>query len=326
LTPSATITSPSEYIEPFPADPAYFQGANGKLEDHIQSQVRTDALPVGPWGATLGAPAVLFSYDQNLPIGTLSASNDWNSSANPESQARDFTNDQTNLGISSGTSTTLVPLIHSYTDIGFSPNTYTQDVQYAALGYNHWEAVNAPVIGAKDMLSIDVEQAAFERLMSDSVVSQEPVFGLGTELSNPNASQDTPLNTGISYFSNGGAFKSTGAWSSQHQQTQIGGYQEEAPMIQGVLFPPSQLDPPQHPTVRATAFACAHGNCNQVFTRKSDLARHRSTVHGLNHVKYFCNVPGCSKSQGHGQGYSRDDKLTEHLWKKHGNLGYTKSR
>jgi hypothetical protein len=31
---------------------------------------------------------------------------------------------------------------------------------------------------------------------------------------------------------------------------------------------------------------------------------------------------GCNKSEG--VGYTRKDKLTEHLWKKHGNLGYVK--
>jgi len=58
------------------------------------------------------------------------------------------------------------------------------------------------------------------------------------------------------------------------------------------------------------------------FKRDSDRIRHEAAIHGINQGLYLCPVNGCSKSQG--IGYTRKDKLTEHLWKKHGNLGFVK--
>ncbi|KAH8593784.1 hypothetical protein B0O99DRAFT_595896 [Bisporella sp. PMI_857] len=63
--------------------------------------------------------------------------------------------------------------------------------------------------------------------------------------------------------------------------------------------------------------------CMQSFTRDADRIRHENTTHlGNLGQLYLCPVPGCVKSQGNG--YSRADKVTEHLWKKHANLGYVK--
>lgn len=69
-----------------------------------------------------------------------------------------------------------------------------------------------------------------------------------------------------------------------------------------------------------TTVTCAQ--CNRTFKRPSDLARHITNVHGVNQAVHLCPIPGCPKSQG--TGYSRPDKVTEHLWKKHAALGYVK--
>lgn len=63
-------------------------------------------------------------------------------------------------------------------------------------------------------------------------------------------------------------------------------------------------------------------NCMITFGRDADRIRHNSTVHGINRRTHLCPVPGCEKSQG--RGYSRPDKVKEHLWRKHGDLGYVK--
>jgi hypothetical protein len=63
-------------------------------------------------------------------------------------------------------------------------------------------------------------------------------------------------------------------------------------------FPLGYLD--QQAQVTATAPAAAH----------------------VNFIRHFCHVQGCPKSNG--AGYKRKDKLTEHLWKKHADLGFVK--
>jgi hypothetical protein len=190
------------------------------------------------------------------------------------------------------------------------------------------EPFNAPVINNSPlgMLFMDVGQAAFERLMSVPNISQESAIGFSHAFAEPTLYQGHFLNTGVSPLYNGNTLDNTGLLNTQLLQIQTQGSQDEANAISGVPAIPSQPRPPQQSTITTLAFTCGHGNCNHAFGRKSDLVRHCKTVHGVNHVKYFCNIPGCPKSQGHGHGYSQDDKLTEHLWKKHASLGYTKSR
>jgi hypothetical protein len=67
---------------------------------------------------------------------------------------------------------------------------------------------------------------------------------------------------------------------------------------------------------------CSILSCPRTFKRNYERARHEGTVHGINRRAYLCPIHGCLKGQG--RGYSRADKLTEHLYKKHGNLGYRK--
>ncbi|KAE9366653.1 hypothetical protein N431DRAFT_562023 [Stipitochalara longipes BDJ] len=63
--------------------------------------------------------------------------------------------------------------------------------------------------------------------------------------------------------------------------------------------------------------------CMVSFKRSSDRIRHERTIHAATYGVNLCPVIGCPRSQG--AGYSRADKVTEHLWKKHGNLGYVKA-
>jgi hypothetical protein len=67
---------------------------------------------------------------------------------------------------------------------------------------------------------------------------------------------------------------------------------------------------------------CNQFGCFVTFRRDPDRVRHEAAVHGINQALHLCPVFGCNKSQG--RGYTRKDKLTEHMWKKHGNLGYVK--
>jgi hypothetical protein len=62
--------------------------------------------------------------------------------------------------------------------------------------------------------------------------------------------------------------------------------------------------------------------CPMTFKRKHERDRHAASVHGINHKVYLCHVNGCPKNRG--TPFSRQDKLTEHMWKKHRNLGYGK--
>jgi hypothetical protein len=57
--------------------------------------------------------------------------------------------------------------------------------------------------------------------------------------------------------------------------------------------------------------------CPTTFARASDLHRHMSSMHNMGpQVLHLCSVPGCPKSVA--PGYSRRDKVVEHLRKVHG--------
>ncbi|KAH7327062.1 hypothetical protein BKA65DRAFT_480782 [Rhexocercosporidium sp. MPI-PUGE-AT-0058] len=66
-------------------------------------------------------------------------------------------------------------------------------------------------------------------------------------------------------------------------------------------------------------YACPYLTCLRSFTRPCDLLRH-SQIHTA--TKYHCLLPGCPAA-GEG-GYWGRAKLTEHLWKRHGDLGFCK--
>jgi hypothetical protein len=59
---------------------------------------------------------------------------------------------------------------------------------------------------------------------------------------------------------------------------------------------------------------CTLPGCSATFTRVADRKRHLETIHG-NGVRYFCPQRGYTK--GCGTGYTRFDKLQEHMNKKH---------
>jgi hypothetical protein len=86
----------------------------------------------------------------------------------------------------------------------------------------------------------------------------------------------------------------------------------------------SMQAPPAIATQAPVPIQCTALSCSAIFKREPDRLRHEAAVHGINQLLqlYLCPVNGCPKSQG--SGYTRKDKLTEHLWKKHGNLGYVK--
>ncbi|KAL2073903.1 hypothetical protein VTL71DRAFT_11229 [Oculimacula yallundae] len=90
-----------------------------------------------------------------------------------------------------------------------------------------------------------------------------------------------------------------------------------AGLISGNIVPFNTILP-----VQVLQIICTQAHCNETFTRDSDRIRHESGVHGINRLLHLCQVPGCVK--GHGAGYTRKDKLTEHMWKKHAALGYVK--
>ncbi|PQE28747.1 C2H2 finger domain protein [Rutstroemia sp. NJR-2017a WRK4] len=57
--------------------------------------------------------------------------------------------------------------------------------------------------------------------------------------------------------------------------------------------------------------------CPKTFTRESDLNRHLTSVHKFGpQALHLCDIPGCPKSVA--PGYSRRDKVVEHLKKVHG--------
>jgi hypothetical protein len=84
---------------------------------------------------------------------------------------------------------------------------------------------------------------------------------------------------------------------------------------------PTPVAPIQQQSVTDTIF-CTQFPCPITFKRDTDRIRHEAAVHGINKATYLCHVAGCNKS--HGVGYTRKDKLTEHLWKKHADLGFVK--
>jgi len=61
---------------------------------------------------------------------------------------------------------------------------------------------------------------------------------------------------------------------------------------------------------------CVCPGCNKTFTRDSDARRHFRTIHQAPTSLHLCSIPECPKGQG--AGYSRINKLKEHLRLKHG--------
>ncbi|PMD35382.1 hypothetical protein L207DRAFT_569933 [Hyaloscypha variabilis F] len=261
-----------------------------------------------------------------------SYSNYSNPIVHDNTQAWDFNNGVANLGLSGSMSMnqSAVPCSNNCnTETRLFASGNSQDLDYSIPLLEHndtWEANNPSVAGTQslDMLSLGVGQAVYEKLMSEPTALQEPVFGLSNSM--PNLAADFSLNSYPLFQPSHGTFDVVVGQGLPIQQTPGQGYQHSVDLGQGQLpiaSPPTLLQ--QH-TIGSQTFVCSFRDCDHSFSRKADLARHRKTVHGVNHVKHFCQIPGCPKNQGQFQGYSRGDKLTEHMWKKHGDLGFTKNR
>ena len=327
-TTSAVSHPLSHDVEPFQVSPWLFEGQNSGFP----TPGSTANLFLGePCLDSLDTQAELKSSGQDLSFGIPLPSNHWNSSGKLESQPWAVSTGQTRTSVPSHAITRPLTFTNNLIDFGFDINSYSyaQGIKYSAPDSDlNLQVSNFPAIGphSLDFFSMDVGQASFEMLMPACDNSQDLVFGSGRTFSDPTVYQDLLQSNSVSSLPNGHTFDFAGFQHAQLPQGQTQASQTEAqvfPVPTALQNQPNLV--PQLPA-RASTFACAHGNCNQAFGRKSDLARHRKSVHGVNHIKFFCHIPGCSKGRGHGEGYSRDDKLTEHLWKKHGNLGYTKSR
>jgi len=94
----------------------------------------------------------------------------------------------------------------------------------------------------------------------------------------------------------------------------------EANILQQPVSSIPQASPAPVTQAAASQFQCNY--CQKTFKRDADRIRHENSKHLNIAGAHICQVTGCPKSQG--RGYTRSDKLTEHMWKKHGNLGYTK--
>jgi hypothetical protein len=90
--------------------------------------------------------------------------------------------------------------------------------------------------------------------------------------------------------------------------------------ISSMQAPVNQASTAQGPRRAVGPSSC--NRCNRTFTKPSDLERHIVSIHQAVQGRFLCPIGGCVKSQG--VGHTRQDKVTEHLWKKHGNLGYAK--
>ena len=91
------------------------------------------------------------------------------------------------------------------------------------------------------------------------------------------------------------------------------------------LLEPTQFRVPVLASTPALApsngyFICT--NCDKTFKRHSDCIRHENSIHANRFGAHLCPIAGCVKARG--KGFSRSDKVTEHLWKCHGNLGFLK--
>lgn len=74
---------------------------------------------------------------------------------------------------------------------------------------------------------------------------------------------------------------------------------------------------------RQSRHRCPRLMCPFTFGRKGDLERHFRTVH-CGRFSYSCGVGGCENNKG--RGYSRRDKLKEHQWRRHGEVGRGRGR
>jgi len=189
---------------------------------------------------------------------------------------------------------------------GWPPYDGLSNIQYMALAV-HPSATQpqfaGPVLGLQGQ-TIPINSVAGvvnDMAMFNADPLQEPhsQFNFGSQ----------PLQSNIMDFaSNGGSGDNSLQWP-------LGGQFSTTSDMTGDVSPPLLIG-------NGIPIPCTQLGCFVTFKRDSDRIRHEAAIHGINQGLYLCPVNGCSKSQG--IGYTRKDKLTEHLWKKHGNLGFVK--
>jgi hypothetical protein len=82
------------------------------------------------------------------------------------------------------------------------------------------------------------------------------------------------------------------------------------------LIVPLDHDNAVHDPVAKARYECNWPGCDRTFSREADRDRHVRTKHG-NARHYHCSQPGCNKGALYWRGYTRIDKLQEHMRKKH---------
>lgn len=273
----------------------------------------------------------ILSGDYHVSEYTQTLDSDyWNSQTEVGTKSCLTNDEQLDNGFGNGFSVTagIPKAVFSNTAVDSNANI-KQDPSLTLGGIGHWQTFEDPTtnLSSTDILDLSRQGESWESLMLSSAVPQQQVVSSSYAISNIAQNYFLDHNpfdhTGWDTICDAGLDDPQSAQPSepQMQNTQMLVYPfHEIPVAR---TRPTQLQPPM---ARTPALLCTHDECTKTFERKSDRARHSRTVHGVNRVLHFCPIQGCPKSQGHGQGYSRDDKVTEHLWKKHENLGYTKSR
>lgn len=74
-------------------------------------------------------------------------------------------------------------------------------------------------------------------------------------------------------------------------------------------------------SISKARYLCNWPGCDSAFSRTADRDRHVRTIHG-NARRYYCSQPGCNKGALFWKGYTRVDKLQEHMRKKHPGVSF----
>ena len=213
---------------------------------------------------------------------------------------------------------------------GFNPHAQLQDARAITHGFNPDERSFSPspaLHGPASNSPVYANQAFTDATFTVPNVTG-PIFYDPTDssvaFSGPGQTFSPPAFPGpgpASIFSDQNLSMSQYA---AYQDTQLpvpNAYSSPIPHGPVVAATPAQTMQPALP-ITQQSLQCMQPNCDAVFTRDADRIRHERARHGANHGLHLCPIPGCPKAQG--RGYSRADKVTEHLWKKHGNLGFVK--
>ena len=105
--------------------------------------------------------------------------------------------------------------------------------------------------------------------------------------------------------------------STPHQSFKKGRNQLKTGTSFSHASPTSQTCLPPRARTTSRRHHCPWADCASNFRRAADRDRHFVTIHGKP-VKHFCPVAGCSRGRGLWRGYSREDKVKEHVKKVHG--------